>query len=203
MSIICYPYCVMYKNNTKTDRNKQLISLREKGFSYGAIAIIFNLSRQRVHQITSGYHTINQSLHHEGKRTNSQTFYLTEIRRIIFERDNNSCQRCGVDKHLLIHHLDNNDRNNDLTNLIVLCSQCHLDLHRPSNAEVNQGDINIMESKEIQQLRKQLGLTQKEFAGRLGLDAISISRWERGEQRPRAVHLRRMARLSKKVRDKG
>ena len=56
-----------------------------------------------------------------------------------------------------------------------------------------------MNTKEIQELRKQLGLTQKEFAGRLGLDAISISRWERGAQRPKAVHLRRMARLSKKV----
>ena len=127
---MCYYYCVMYENNTKTDRNKQLISLRDKGFSYGKIASVFNISRQRVHQITSGYHAINKSLHHKGKRTNSPTFYLTEIRRIIFERDNNTCQRCGTREHLLIHHLDTNDRNNDLTNLIVLCTPCHLALHR-------------------------------------------------------------------------
>ncbi len=56
-----------------------------------------------------------------------------------------------------------------------------------------------MTPKEIQELRKQLGLTQKEFAGRLGLDAISISRWERAKQRPKAVHQRRMARLARKA----
>ncbi|KKL65975.1 hypothetical protein LCGC14_2149640 [marine sediment metagenome] len=56
-----------------------------------------------------------------------------------------------------------------------------------------------MTPKEIRDLRKQLGLTQKEFAGRLGLDAISISRWERGTQRPKAVHLRKMERLRKGV----
>ena len=55
-----------------------------------------------------------------------------------------------------------------------------------------------MTPEEIQELRSQLGLTQKEFAGRLGLDATSISRWERGKQRPKAVHMRRMARLNKK-----
>jgi len=55
-----------------------------------------------------------------------------------------------------------------------------------------------MTAKEIQKLRKKLRLTQKEFAGRLGLDAITISRWERNEQRPRPVHLRRMDRLSRK-----
>jgi len=56
-----------------------------------------------------------------------------------------------------------------------------------------------MTPEEIQELRSQLGLTQKEFAGRLGLDATSISRWERGKQKPKAVHQRRMARLSKKT----
>jgi len=194
VSSICYSYCVMYENNRKADRNQQLIALREKGFSYGNIARIFNISRQRVHQITSGYHAINLSLHHKGKRTNSQNFYLTEIRKVIFERDHNTCQRCGTSNHLLIHHFDDDDRNNELMNLILLCTPCHLNLHRPSNQEDNQGDI-AMDSTEIKTLRKRLGLTQKELAARVKVDAITVSRWERNEQKPSRQAQRQLARL--------
>ena len=55
-----------------------------------------------------------------------------------------------------------------------------------------------MTKAEIKELRKKLKLTQKEFAGRLKLDVITISRWERGEQRPSAVALRQLARLERK-----
>jgi len=56
-----------------------------------------------------------------------------------------------------------------------------------------------MTAKEIKELRKRLKLTQKEFAGRLKLDVITISRWERGEQRPSQLAMRQLARLEKKV----
>ena len=112
------------------ERNQRLVSLREKGYSYGDIASVFNISRQRVYQITSGYQDILTSLNHTGKR-NTKNHSLVEIRRFIFKRDQNTCQRCGATKHTLIHHLDDNDRNNTLTNLILLCTTCHLNLHRP------------------------------------------------------------------------
>jgi len=56
-----------------------------------------------------------------------------------------------------------------------------------------------MKATEIQKLRLRLRLTQKEFAGRLGVDAITVSRWERGIQKPKPVHLRGMERLKKKA----
>jgi len=37
------------------DRIKQMKQLKEKGFSYGSISKLFNISRQRVHQLISGY----------------------------------------------------------------------------------------------------------------------------------------------------
>jgi len=42
-------------------------------------------------------------------------------------------------------------------------------------------------------------LNQKEFADVMAVDSGTVSRWERGVQKPKPVHLRRMARLSKKV----
>lgn len=55
-----------------------------------------------------------------------------------------------------------------------------------------------MDSKEIKALRKRLGLTQKVLADRLGVDAITVSRWERGEYKPSGLALRQLARLGKK-----
>lgn len=40
----------------------------------------------------------------------------------------NKCENCGYDKHqeiLGVHHKDRNRKNNELTNLIVLCPNCH------------------------------------------------------------------------------
>ena len=57
----------------------------------------------------------------------------------------------------------------------------------------------MMEAKEIQKLRRKLGLTQKEFAARLKVDVITISRWEREQQKPSAVASRQLERLNVKA----
>ena len=56
-----------------------------------------------------------------------------------------------------------------------------------------------MKDKDVKELRKSLGLTQKEFAARLKVDVITVSRWERGEQRPTQLAVRRLERLEKKA----
>lgn len=40
--------------------------------------------------------------------------------------------------------------------------------------------------------RKESGLTQRQLANAIGVDAISVSRWERGASRPGDVHLMRL-----------
>jgi len=52
---------------------------------------------------------------------------------------------------------------------------------------------------EVKELRDKMMLNQQEFADVMAVDKGTISRWERGVQRPKPVHLRRMARLRKKV----
>lgn len=56
-----------------------------------------------------------------------------------------------------------------------------------------------MNKKDIKALRLKLLLDQQEFADVMAVDKGTVSRWERGLQRPKAVHLRRMARLAKKA----
>lgn len=55
-----------------------------------------------------------------------------------------------------------------------------------------------MIAKEIRELRKQLGLSQKELATRVKVDAITIRRWEGNEHRPSALAGRQLNRLMKK-----
>jgi len=52
------------------------------------------------------------------------------LRKIILERDNFTCKYCGrreytFKRSLHMHHIDYNHENNDVNNLITLCSRCH------------------------------------------------------------------------------
>ena len=56
-----------------------------------------------------------------------------------------------------------------------------------------------MEAKEIKTMRIALGLSQKELADKLGVDAITVSRWERNEQKPSSLAQKQLARLVNKI----
>ena len=51
-----------------------------------------------------------------------------DYRSLIFSVRPKICERCGFDKHqaaIVVHHKDRNRSNNDITNLEVLCANCH------------------------------------------------------------------------------
>ena len=54
-------------------------------------------------------------------------------------------------------------------------------------------------NNEIKKLRTKLMLNQQEFADVMAVHRETVSKWERGVQKPKPVHMRRMARLAKKV----
>ena len=39
------------------------------------------------------------------------------------------CSKCGINRKLVVHHIDKNRKNNDINNLQILCFKCHNDLH--------------------------------------------------------------------------
>jgi 5-methylcytosine-specific restriction endonuclease McrA len=100
-----------------------MLRLKRLGYSYGKIAQLYGISRQRVHQITSGYGKNLKSLH-EG---NGQYW---KVHNMVLERDSYICQRCGSLENPVIHHIDGDDTNNKIPNLVTLCNKCHLTLHR-------------------------------------------------------------------------
>jgi 5-methylcytosine-specific restriction endonuclease McrA len=102
------------------NRTERMSELRSKGYGYGKIGKLFGISRQRVHQILSGY-----------KDPEAIRSGIYDNRDILLSRDNNQCQICHGSENLIIHHIDKDDHNNNWDNLIVLCNRCHLELHRP------------------------------------------------------------------------
>lgn len=117
--------------NTENPNKKNIIELREKGLSYGSIAKLFNLSRARIHQICSKYESPNHG-----------SFVKKNIYKKIFVRDNFDCQlkilckdKNILIKDLVIHHIDFNDENNNVNNLVTLCRFCHAGFHATNHID--------------------------------------------------------------------
>jgi len=64
-----------------------------------------------------------------------------ERRRLVLERDNYECTKCGCDLDLHVHHIKPVSKFpelvNELSNLITLCSHCHYQLHFPKENLAN------------------------------------------------------------------
>ena len=54
--------------------------------------------------------------------------------------------------------------------------------------------------KSIKEIRELLEMTQSDFAREIGVDAITVSRWERGVSTPRGANVQReIERMAKKA----
>lgn len=55
-----------------------------------------------------------------------------------------------------------------------------------------------MNSTEIRELRMTLKMTRQELADAIGIDPVTVARWETNHRRPGRLAERRLARLSKR-----
>lgn len=67
-----------------------------------------------------------------------------------FEAYGHVCQFCGSENRrtLIIHHIDTNRGNNKLSNLAVLCNDCHIDVHRLYTTMFVQGEPSAKTARE-------------------------------------------------------
>jgi predicted transcriptional regulator len=144
----------------KTERIKQIEQLRAKGLSYGNIANLLGISRQRIHQILSGYDLLLQN------SVGATNGWYTQLKDAVLQRDFHQCQLCKSTESLVIHHLDHNDRNNNFSNLITLCHSCHGTLHVKKYAASRYGSTHpsftcIICNKQFRVKRNQVNRRQK------------------------------------------
>jgi len=61
--------------------------------------------------------------------------YYTRARTAIVKNGTElTCNECGTDRRIEIHHKDTDITNNSIDNLIPLCKQCHINLHGISHS---------------------------------------------------------------------
>jgi len=82
-------------------------------------------------ELCSDYGQINYP---KGFKTNNRRVeVVSEVRKIVFERDNWECQKCGSDEQLECHHIDPVSQEpffaNDPDSCITLCKKCHIYIH--------------------------------------------------------------------------
>ena len=92
--------------------------------------------------------------------------YPKEFRNIkhsAWARDKQICQECGYNfkdsvntgsKKMATHHIDGDPKNNNLKNLVVLCSGCHMKMHRRSLKEFELENFELLEEKILPITRK-------------------------------------------------
>ena len=114
-----------------------------------------------------------------------------------------SCTRCELSGNVGLEHLNVSIRGDKLhlfynTNCVFetteiqisYCPFCGRDLH----GEINKQVVGL----KIRSIRKTLGLTMKEFGGRLGKPVASdsiVSRWEKGVSIPNNERLKLIAEI--------
>ncbi len=139
--------------------------MRLDGMTYEVIAVKFGISRQRVQQLLSP---------------------PKAIRDYVVAKAEGKCQCCGiwVGKSGQVHHYgDEVDTYQDTEKLELLCLSCHRKRHGEMNG---QGSRLVEPTIDIRAFRKQLGLTQTQFAKMVGTSYAVISDWETGREMPNA-----------------
>ena len=74
-----------------------------------------------------------------------------ELRQMVFERDNYTCQKCGNEKSLHCHHITGIELNPvesaDIDNCITYCKKCHKKVHKQDGCK--RSDMRRKKCKEI------------------------------------------------------
>ena len=68
---------------------------------------------------------------------------MSEYKKIAMESLNPWCEECSTPKNLTIHHKDGNHENNDVTNLQVLCEDCHREKHAEESNQTYKKKIKL------------------------------------------------------------
>lgn len=82
------------------------------------------------------HHRYNPNLTNEDRDKTTTTLEYIEWRKLVFERDNYTCQCCGDNKggNLNGHHLNSRDKfpqeKYNVNNGITLCETCHKEFHK-------------------------------------------------------------------------
>jgi len=121
-------YCGKWYNPSTDEVHRRIIAL--DGRSSGECRLYCSVECK---ELCSIYKKVKYS-DEETKSNKLSREVQPELRQMVFERDNWSCQRCGSNKRLQCHHFEgilyNPIESADMDACITLCKKCHKEAHR-------------------------------------------------------------------------
>lgn len=142
--------------------NKSAVEiLIQAGFGVTDISKELGVSKQRIHQVARGYGKT-------GKRG----------RKSFYKELGSVCLDCGGDM-VALHHLDGNNKNDSLENLIPLCNSCHFKRHKGRKYMITKKRIVVkalLKSEDDILNKLPLWLTQKVADYRLSVEMYQLLR---------------------------
>ena len=89
------------------------------------------------------YRKIKHIKGNEPKQNRETSFAFNKI---VFEERNKECEKCGSKENLQIHHIKGYalfpELRFDLNNVLLLCKECHKDIHKKNDCKTNQLKCN-------------------------------------------------------------
>jgi len=86
--------------------------------------------------------TYKQMFFPKGFKPSTSREVQPELRKLVFERDDYTCQKCLSIVNLHCHHIDpvinNPIESADINNCITLCKECHKEVHKKSGCRYNE-----------------------------------------------------------------
>lgn len=83
-----------------------------------------------------------------GKNHNRYISGIGTYRKEALSHYEKSCIKCGHTKKVIVHHIDENRKNNNLSNLMILCESCHVKIHKPPVIKkCNRCNVTIKDSR--------------------------------------------------------
>jgi DNA-directed RNA polymerase subunit RPC12/RpoP len=119
---------------------EEIITSYNKTLSFAQTGRLFNISRQRVHQIICQYRNYGK-----GNRN--------KLYKIAWE---DKCKICKKNKSSVLHHKDFNNKNDTANNLLPVCNNCHAEVHNIKRRKDAQQQICIICNKPFISLNQRL-----------------------------------------------
>jgi len=121
-------YCGKWFTPSESELNNRINAIKREKFSCD-----FYCSNECKHLCSSHYQVLWPKNHKPYDNKYTQIEVSPELRKMVFERDNWECQKCGYIKSLECHHIDPVSQIpmfvNDVSSCITLCSKCHKFVH--------------------------------------------------------------------------
>jgi hypothetical protein len=114
------------------DKKQKVLDLYAQTKSYAVVGKMMGISRQRVHQLVTGYNSSGFATSQRGNLYDK--IYLSEEK-------NRVCMVCFSQPFEHFHHKDGNTKNNNIKNLLPVCRSCHASFREKSSVTTDLTSI--------------------------------------------------------------